>query len=86
MGIFSGELIFGGAYYWREFWGFKIGWTSQYNSLKHEDDSLKQLTLSMGLYSGGLIIGRIFASEIWGAYVREGLFFGGAYYRNFTVR
>ena len=35
----------------------------------------------MGLYSGGLIIGRIFTSEIWGAYFREGLFifffFGG---------
>ena len=30
----------------------------------------------MGLYSRGLIIGRIFASEIWGAYFREGLFFG----------
>ena len=52
----------------------------------------------MGLYSEGLIIGRIFASEIWGAYFREGLFIslfislffwgrggGGAYYRNFTV-
>ena len=31
----------------------------------------------MGLYSGGLIIGMIFASEIWGAYFREGLFLGG---------
>ena len=35
----------------------------------------------MGLCLGGLIIGRIFASEIWGmggAYFREGLlFFGG---------
>ena len=31
----------------------------------------------MGLYSGGLIIGRIFASEIWGAYFREGFFFLG---------
>ena len=30
----------------------------------------------MGLYSRGLIIGRIFASEILGAYFREGLFFG----------
>ena len=30
----------------------------------------------MGLYSGGLIIRRIFASEIWGAYFREGLFLG----------
>ena len=29
----------------------------------------------MGLYSGGLIIRRIFASEIWGAYFREGLLF-----------
>ena len=28
----------------------------------------------MGLYTGGLIIGRIFTSEIWGAYFREGLF------------
>ena len=27
----------------------------------------------MGLYSGGLIIGRIFASAIYGAYFREGL-------------
>ena len=45
----------------------------------------------MGLYSGGLIIGRISASEIWGAYFWEGLFIhyyyflfwaggGGGYY------
>ena len=31
----------------------------------------------MGLYSRGLIIGRIFASVIWGAYFREGLSLGG---------
>ena len=31
----------------------------------------------MALYSVGLIIGRIFASEIWGAYFQEGLFLGG---------
>ena len=30
----------------------------------------------MGLYLGGLIIGRTFASEIWGAYFQEGLFWG----------
>ena len=38
------------------------------------------------LFFGGgtvLIIGRIFASEIWGAYFFGGR--GGAYYRNFTV-
>ena len=38
----------------------------------------------MGLYLGGFIIGRIFASEIWGAYFRKGLFFfffwGGGYF------
>ena len=28
------------------------------------------------VYTGGPIIGRIFASEIWGAYFREGLFLG----------
>ena len=28
----------------------------------------------MGLYTGGLIIGRILAPEIWGSYFREGLF------------
>ena len=28
----------------------------------------------MGLYSSGLIIGRIFVSKIWGAYFQEGLF------------
>ena len=42
----------------------------------------------MGIYLGGLIIGRIFASEIGGAYFREGFFFGGGggtYFRNFTV-
>ena len=33
------------------------------------------------LFSEGLIIGRNFASEIWGG----GAYFGGAYYRNFTV-
>ena len=31
----------------------------------------------MGLCSGGLIIGRIFASEIWGANFREGLLMEG---------
>ena len=50
----------------------------------------------MGLHSGGLIIGRIFASEIFffflfffffwgGGLFSGGLIFGGAYYRNFTV-
>ena len=44
----------------------------------------------MGLNSEGLIIGRIFASELWGGeggYFGKGLVLGGkeAYHRNFTV-
>ena len=41
----------------------------------------------MGLYSGGLIIGRIFAFEIWGAYFfgGGGGLGGGACYRNITI-
>ena len=31
----------------------------------------------MGLHLGGLIIGRIFASEIWGAYFGRAFFLGG---------
>ena len=43
----------------------------------------------MRLYWGGLIIGRTFASEIWGLIFGRAYFFflgggGGAYYRNFT--
>ena len=43
----------------------------------------------MDLYLGGLNIGRIFASEIWGegggGLFLGGLIFEGVYYRNFTV-
>ena len=78
LGLFSE-----GAFYWKEFCVSKWVW------LSGNKNSLKQLktasTNSPWAYSGGLIIGRIFASEIWGAYFREGLFFGRAYYRNFTV-
>ena len=39
----------------------------------------------MGLYSGWLIVGRIFASEIWGLIFGRAIIIGGAYYQNFTV-
>ena len=44
----------------------------------------------MGLYSRGLIIGRIFVPEIWGLIFERAFFFcwgggGGGYNRNFTV-
>ena len=78
IGIFSGELIFGGAYFRRSLllegiFHLKIGFTCQQKQLKI---LTKHLNQSMGLFSGGLIIGRIFASEIWGAYFQEGLFLG----------
>ena len=68
MVLFSGELIFGEAYYWREFCVSKWVGLDNKNSSKHYDISLKQLKLR------GLIIRRIFASEIWGSYFQEGLF------------
>ena len=97
LGLFSGELIFGGAYYWREFCVSKWVGLDNKNSLKHYENSLKQLALTVhGVYSGGLIIGRIFASEICfggGLIFREGLFLifcggvggweKGAYYQEF---
>ena len=80
LGLFSGELIFGGAYYWKEFCISK--WVGL-------DNKTTSTNSPMGLYLGGLIIRRIFVSEIWGAYFREGLFWGwgggGAYYQNFMV-
>ena len=43
LGIFLGELIFRGAYYWKEF--CVLNWVALDNksNLKHEDNSLKQL-------------------------------------------
>ena len=74
LGLFWGELIFGGAYNWKEFCVSKWVGLDNKNSLKHYENSLKELALTgYGLILGGLIIGRIFASEIWGAYFREGL-------------
>ena len=40
---FRGELIFGGAYYWREFCVSKWVGLDNKNSLKHDENGLKQL-------------------------------------------
>ena len=42
-------------------------------------------TFTLGLYSGGLIIRRISASEIWGAYFREGFFFSDLFVGGLSV-
>ena len=56
LGLFSGELIFGGAYYWRKFGVSKWVGLDNKNGLKYEDNSLKQLTLKVH----GLIFGRAY--------------------------
>ena len=40
LGLFSGELIFSGAYYWKEFCILKRFGHCNRNSLKHRDNSL----------------------------------------------
>ena len=40
-GLFSGELIFGGAYYWKEFSVSKWVGLVNKNSLKYYENSLK---------------------------------------------
>ena len=76
-------FIFGGAYFRRGvllegIFRFKIVWACNKNSSKDHENSLKQVKTAnrntAWAYLGRLIIGRIFASEILGAYFREGLF------------
>ena len=50
-----------------EFYASKWVGLDNKNSFKHQDNSLKQLSLTFF----GFIIGRIFEVEIWGADVRE---------------
>ena len=82
---FHAGLIFGEAYYWKEFCaGFKWIGLDNKKSVKHYEDSLKQLKTTI-------------TNRPW-AYIREGLLsqgfvrlrfgglvFGRAYYRNFTI-
>ena len=78
LGLFSGKPIFGGAYYWKDFCVSEWVALDNINSLIHQENSLKQLIVSVhGLYSGELIIGRIFVSEVWEGLFSGGLIFGG---------
>ena len=43
LGLFLGELIFGGAYYWKDFCVSKWVGLDNKNSLQHYENSLKQL-------------------------------------------
>ena len=59
MGLFLGELIIGGAYYWKEFCVSKWVGLVNKSSLKYYDNSLKQLKTAS-------------TKSLW-AYIREGL-------------
>ena len=70
LGLFSGELIFGGAYYWREFCVSK--WVAL-----DDRNSLKQLTLTVH----GLMFGRAYYWKDTDFRLRfGGLIFGRAYF------
>ena len=63
MGLFSGELIIGGSFALQN--GFGLTIKPALNTKIIASNGLKRQTRQfVGLYSGGLIIGRIFASEI----------------------
>ena len=56
LGLFLGELIFGGAYYWKDFCVSKWVGLDNKDSLQHYENSLKQLALTVY----GLIFGRAY--------------------------
>ena len=78
-GLFSGELIFGGGYYWKEFCTSKWVWLDNKNSLKQP-----------ALTVPGLIFGRAYYQKDFcvldlGGLFLGGLIFGADYYWNFAV-
>ena len=90
LGLPAGELIFGGAYYWKEFCVSKWTGLDYKNSLKHYENRLKQLKRANTNRPHGLIFGRAYYRKdfcVWylGNLFSGGLITGGAYYRNFTV-
>ena len=80
VGLFSGELIFGGAYYWKEFCVSKWVGLDNKNGLKHYENSLKQLktasTKSLWAYIREALLSEGFLRLRFGG----GLIFGRAYF------
>ena len=59
LALFSGELIFGRAYYWKEFCVSKWDGLDNKNSVKHYENNFKQLK-QLALTVHGLIFGRAY--------------------------
>ena len=76
-GLFSGELVFRGAYYWKEFCVSKWVGLDNKNSLKHYKNNLRQLALNSpwAYTQEGLLLEGFLRLRFGGAYFREGLFF-----------
>ena len=89
MGLFSGELIFGGAYYWKGFCVSKWVGLDNKNSLKHYENSPKQIktacTKSLWAYIREGLLSEGFLRLRFGGLIFGRAYFWGAYYRNFTV-
>ena len=71
--LFSGELIFGAAYYWKEFCVSKRVGLDNKNGVKHCENSLKQLALTVH----GIIFGRAYFRKVFCVRDLWGLFSGG---------
>ena len=88
-GLIFGELIFGRAYYFKEFCVSKWVGLDNKNSVKRCENSLKQLktanTNTPWAYIREGLLWEGFLRLRFGGLFLEGLIFGGAYYRNFTV-
>ena len=88
-GLFLGELIFGGAYYWKEFCISNWVGLDNKNSLKYYRNSLKQLKTAStnipwaNIWEDVLLEG-ILRLRI-GGLIFESTCFWGVYYRNFPV-
>ena len=82
LGLFSGELINGGAYYWKEFCVSKWVGLDNKNSLKHYENSLKQLKTAnrnrpWAYIREGILSEGFLRLRFWG------LIFGKAYYYHY---
>ena len=90
LGLSSGELIFGGAYYWKEFCVSKWVGLDNKNRLKLYENSLKRLktasTNSPWAYiREGLLLEGFLRLRFGGLIFRRAYFWEGFNYWNFTV-
>ena len=88
LGLFSGELNFGGAYYWKEFCVSKWVGLDNKNSVKHHENSLNQLKTASTYSPWAYIREGLLSEGYLGLRFGEALFFGGLiigilrYYKN----